>query len=79
MLLEPNKNTHPDLTVVAIAYFLLKRLKVKRVDSYCDLFQALKKHNEKATSLLDLSLEFLFILGLIEYHDKNDLIEYVGK
>jgi len=79
MLLEPNKNSHPDLTVLAVSSFLLKRVKSKKVESYSDLYEALKKKNNKAISLLDLSLEFLFILGLVEYHDKNDLIEYVGQ
>ncbi|PSV38018.1 ABC-three component system middle component 8 [Photobacterium sp. GB-210] len=79
MLLKPNKNSHPDLTVLAVSSFLLKRIKLKKVEPYSDLYEALKKNNKKAISLLDLSLEFLFILGLVEYHEKNDLIEYIGQ
>ncbi|HIF9391769.1 TPA: ABC-three component system middle component 8 [Photobacterium damselae] len=79
MLLKPNKNSHPDLTILAISSFLLKRIKSKKVEPYSNLYDALKKKNEKAISLLDLSLEFLFILGLVEYHEKNDLIEYIGQ
>ncbi|HDM8234420.1 TPA: hypothetical protein P0E28_003864 [Vibrio campbellii] len=79
MLLQPNKNSHPDLTVLAVSSFLLKRIKYKKVVPYSSLYEELKKKNEKAIYLLDLSLEFLFILGLIEYHEKNDLVEYIGK
>jgi hypothetical protein len=79
MLLKPNKNSHPDLTVLAVSSFLLKRVKNKKVESYSDLYEALKKYNRNAISLLDLSLGFLFILGLIEYHGKNDVLEYTGQ
>ncbi|MFQ1782440.1 ABC-three component system middle component 8 [Aeromonas veronii] len=78
MLLIPNKNSHPDLTIMAAATFILKRIIKKRVETYSDIYEALKKKDERVVSLLDLSLELLFILGLIEYHEKNDLIEYVG-
>ncbi|WP_421866630.1 ABC-three component system middle component 8 [Motiliproteus sp.] len=79
MLLTPNKNSHPDLTVIAVSTFLLKKIKSKRVETYSELHSALKKNNEKSAPLMELSLGLLFILGLIEYHEKNDLIEYVGK
>tara|TARA_B100000809_G_C15139184_1_gene532158 strand:- start:6707 stop:6946 length:240 start_codon:yes stop_codon:yes gene_type:complete len=79
MLLKPNKNSHPDLTVLAVSSFLLKKMKKKRVMPYSDLYGALKKHNGKTTFLFDVSLEFLFILGLIEYHEKNDILEYKGQ
>lgn len=79
MLLKPNKNSHPDLTVLAVSAFLLKRIKSKKVEPYSDLYDALKKYDNKAISLLDLSLDFLFILDLITYHEKNDLLEYTGQ
>jgi hypothetical protein len=63
---------------MAAATFILKRIIKKRVETYSDIYEALKKKDERVVSLLDLSLELLFILGLIEYHEKNDLIEYVG-
>lgn len=36
------------------------------------------KNNKNSVALLETSLEFLFLLGLVEYHPKNDLIEYTG-
>lgn len=79
MLLQPNKNANPDLTVLAASTYILKRLKKSQLESYSDLHHLLIKKDKKMASLLQLSLEFLFILGLIEYHEKNDLIEYKGK
>ena len=78
MLLQPNKNANPDLTVLAVTAFLLKRLKKSRFESYTDLREALVAHNKNTSSLFVSSLNFLFILGLIDYHTKNDLVEYVG-
>jgi uncharacterized protein YfkK (UPF0435 family) len=78
MLLLPNKSSHPDLTVLAVSTFILNRIKSRKIESYSDLYEAVKKKDDKSISLLNLSLEFLFILGLIKYHEKNDLVEYVG-
>lgn len=79
MLLQPNKNANPDLTIMAASTYILNRLKKVQFESYSDLHDALMKKDKKIASLLQLSLEFLFLLGLIEYHGKNDLIEYKGK
>ncbi len=78
MLLLPNKNAHPDLTIIAISSFILKLLKKQRFETITNLKLAVKEHNKDATALLELSLEFLFLLGLVEYHTKNDLVEYIG-
>ncbi|ENQ1530565.1 hypothetical protein ACEOHI_001841 [Vibrio parahaemolyticus] len=48
MLLQPNKNSHPDLTILAVSSFLLKRIKSKKVETYSDLYKELKNKNEKA-------------------------------
>ncbi|WP_272245328.1 ABC-three component system middle component 8 [Vibrio europaeus] len=78
MLLKPNKNANPDLTVMATSTFLLKRIKKNKVVTITDLRLALLENDKSSTPLLESSLEFLFLLGLIEYHTKNDLIEYTG-
>jgi hypothetical protein len=78
MSLQPNKNNHPDLTVISASTLILKRLKSRRVESYSGLYDALNKSNKHLSTLFNDSLEFLFLLGLIEYHTKNDLIEYTG-
>ncbi|SON49315.1 ABC-three component system middle component 8 [Vibrio tapetis] len=78
MLLKPNKNAHPDLTILAASSLILTRLKKKRFDTITVLKQVLHDNNKDSVTLLEPSLEFLFLLGLVEYHPKNDLIEYVG-
>lgn len=78
MLLKPNKNANPDLTVMAASSFVLKRLKKKQFETVTDLRLALIENNKDSAPLLESSLEFLFLLGLVEYHSKNDLIEYIG-
>ena len=78
MLLKPNKNANPDLTVMAVSYFLLKRIKKNRLETITELKLALLENDKSSTSLIEPALEFLFLLGIIEYHTKNDLIEYTG-
>lgn len=78
MLLKPNKNADPDLTIMAASSFLLKTLRKNKFQKYTDLRLALIKHNKNSAALFEISLEFLFLLSLVEYHPKNDLIEYTG-
>lgn len=78
MLLKPNKNADPDLTILATSTLLLKRLAKKQFGTITDLRLILMANNKNSVSLLEPSLEFLFLLGLVEYHPKNDLIEYLG-
>lgn len=79
MLLLPNKNAHPDLTVLSVSAFLLEHLRKHRVGRYSDLYERLSKYESRAVTLFEPALETLYMLGLIEYHKKNDLVEYIGK
>jgi len=78
-MLRPSKHAHPDRTVVNVALTLLTRLRKQRL---CD-YDALRDFARKAVSGGDVlflpSLNFLYLLGLIEYHPKTDAIEYVGQ
>lgn len=77
-MLRPSKHSHPDRTVVNVALILLTRLRRRRLDGY----SALRGHAKKAVAGGDVlflpALNFLFLLGLIEYRPKTDAIEYVG-
>ena len=77
-MLRPTKHSHPDRTVVNVALLLLKRLRDRRLDDY----GALRKFAAKAVSGGDVlflpALNFLFLLGLIDYRPKTDAVEYVG-
>lgn len=79
MILLPNKNSHPDLTVVAVAVFLIKKLRKIKFGRYAELYDALEKHDKRSISLFNSALGFLYLLGVIEYHAKNDLIEWIEK
>lgn len=79
MLLLPNKNAHPDLTILSVSAFLLSVLRKYRVQPYSDLYSKLVNHEKRASYLFEGALEFLFLLGLVKYHPRNDILEYVGK
>ncbi|ASV39448.1 hypothetical protein CI807_25645 [Pseudomonas sp. NS1(2017)] len=79
MLLLPNKNAHPDLTILSVSAFLLSVLRKYRVQPYSDLYGKLVSHEKRASYLFERALELLFLLGLVQYHPRNDILEYVGK
>lgn len=77
-MLRPTKHSHPDRTIINISLLLLARLKVRRVDDY----DALRKYAKKSVTGGDVlflpALNFLFLMGLIDYRPKTDAVEYVG-
>lgn len=77
-MLRPTKHSHPDRTVINVALLLLVRLKARRVDEY----DALRKHAKKSVVGGDVlflpALNFLYLLGLIDYLPKTDAVQYVG-
>lgn len=77
-MLRPTKHSHPDRTVINVALLLLMRLKSRRIDEYATLRKYAKKAVIGGDVLFLPSLNFLFLMGLIEYHPKTDAIEYVG-
>jgi len=77
-MLRPTKHSHPDRTVVNVALLLLKHLRKHRFDRYGDLRAFAKKAVTGGDVLFLPALNFLFLLGLIEYRPKTDAIEYVG-
>lgn len=77
-MLRPTKHSHPDRTIISVSLLLLARLKVRRVDDY----DALRKYAKKSVTGGDVlflpALNFLFLMGLIDYRPKTDAVEYVG-
>jgi hypothetical protein len=57
---------------------MLGRLKKRRLDNYDDLRSFSKKAVTGGDVLYLPALNFLFLLGLIEYHSKTDAVEYLG-
>lgn len=77
-MLRPTKHAHPDRTVIHVALLLLARLRHRRLDSYDDLKGYARRAITGGEVLFLPSINFLFLLGLIDYHAKTDAIEYVG-
>lgn len=77
-MLRPTKHSHPDRTVISLALQLLVRMKNDRLTSYDDLRKYARKSVDGGEFLFLPALNFLFLLGLIDYRPKTDAIEYVG-
>jgi hypothetical protein len=77
-MLRPTKHSHPDRTVINVSLLLLTRLKVRRVDDYERLRSYAKKSITGGDVLFLPALNFLYLMGLIEYLPKTDAVEYVG-
>lgn len=77
-MLRPTKHSHPDRTVISLALQLLVRMKNDRLTSYDDLRKYARKSVNGGGFLFLPALNFLFLLGLIDYRPKTDSIEYIG-
>ncbi|WP_235195551.1 ABC-three component system middle component 8 [Pandoraea sp. E26] len=61
-----------------MSLLLLSRLKDRRVDEY-DVLRKFAKKNVVGGDVLFLpALNFLYLMGLVEYRPKTDAVEYVG-
>lgn len=77
-MIRPTKHSHPDRTVINVSLILLVRLKARRVDDYYALCNYAKKSVVGGDVLFLPALNFLYLMGLIEYRPKTDAFEYVG-
>lgn len=77
-MLRPTKHSHPDRTIINVALLLLARLKARRLDDYDSLRKYAKNIVIGGDVLFLPALNFLYLMGLIEYRPKTDAVEYVG-
>jgi hypothetical protein len=77
-LLLPTKHSHPDKTIIAISTIILQRLEKVRVEQYDDLLDYLQNKNTDGKYLFLAAMNFLYLLGVVEYHIKTDSFEYIG-
>ncbi|MCK9213677.1 MAG: hypothetical protein M0P52_04320 [Rhodoferax sp.] len=77
-MLRPTKHSHPDRTVINVSLLLLGRLKARRLDEYDVLRKFAKKSVVGGDVLFLPALNFLYLMGLIEYRPKTDAVEYMG-
>ncbi len=77
-MLRPTKHSHPDRTVMNLSLLLLVHLKSRRVDGF-DSLRAFSKERIAGGDVLFLpALNFLYLMGVVEYRPKTDAVEYVG-
>lgn len=77
-MLRPTKHSHPDRTIISVALLLITRLRNRRIEEYDALRTYVKKTVRGGDVLFLPALNFLFVLGLIEYRPKIDSFEYLG-
>jgi hypothetical protein len=77
-MLRPTKHSHPDRTVINVSLLLLERLKIRRIDDYDALLKYAKKSVNGGDILFLPALNFLYLVGLIDYRSKTDAVEYIG-
>jgi hypothetical protein len=77
-MLRPSKHSHPDRTVINVSVLLLSRLKARRLESYDNLRTYAKKSVGGGDVLFLPALNFLYLVGLIDYRPKTDSVEYLG-
>jgi hypothetical protein len=78
LILRPTKHAHPDRTVISLSLLLLARLKTRRLEDYYGLRKFAKRSVKGGDVLFLPALNFLFLIGLIEYRPKTDSVEYLG-
>jgi hypothetical protein len=64
--------------VISVSLLLLARLRARRLDDYDNLRKYIKSVVTGGDVLFLPALNFLFILGLVDYRPKTDAVEYVG-
>lgn len=77
-MLRPTKHSHPDRTVINVSLLLLARLKLRRLDDYDSLRKYAKRIVVGGDVLFLPALNFLYLMGLVDYRPKTDAVEYVG-
>lgn len=77
-MLKPSKHTELDQTVLAVSATILRHIRKTRVESYETIRELVRERSLANDSLFVPALGFLFMLGLIDYRPKSDIIEYVG-
>lgn len=78
-MLRPSKHSHPDQTVISLACYFIKLLRKKRLVKYDELKEQAKNYVRGGEILFLPTLNFLYLLGTVEYRQKNDSFEYTGQ
>ncbi|MBR9864644.1 MAG: hypothetical protein GYB24_14495 [Rhodobacteraceae bacterium] len=78
-MLTAEKHLDLDTSLVRVAAVILKELKRKGAVAFEALRKLITRRVGEDGELMFLpALRFLFLLGRVEYHTKNDVVELVG-
>ena len=76
-MLTPSKHLDLDRSVIRVASEVLIELRRRRMMGYDAVIRHIKRRaGDDGDSVVAPALSFLFLLGRIEYHSKNDSFEY---
>ena len=78
-MIRPSKHNHPDKTLIYASYLMLDKLSSQRIMKYDDLLAYIKSKITCGEFLFLPALDFLYLLGLVEYRAKTDSIEYTER
>jgi len=78
-MLTPSKHLDLQKSVIRVASEVLADLRRHRMMTYDALTRLIKRRTgDDGDAVVAPALSFLFLLGRIEYHPKNDSFEYRG-
>lgn len=78
-MLTPTKHMNLDLSVVGITAILLKMFKKNRIMTLDEILGYVSdKAGSDVKHVFVLALDFLYLLGMIEYHLSTDSIEFLA-
>lgn len=72
-MIKPDRHTNPDYSVINISAFILKQIKAQNSIEYDKLMEkVIKGLGEKSKENYPYALNFLFLLGKINYQEQTD-------
>jgi hypothetical protein len=75
-MITPHKYLDLNTSLINISAYLLKEFKLHRILKYDEVYNfIIKNFGEQAKEILPYSINFLFLLGLLEYHSTIDAFE----
>lgn len=79
-MITPTKYMDLDLSVVRVSSLIIKQFEKNKILGYSELFEYLVgKVGEDIRHVFVPALDFLYLLGMIDYHLQTDAIEFLEK
>jgi hypothetical protein len=76
-MLTPSKHLDLDRSVIRVASEVLTELRRRRMMEYDAVIRHIKRRvGDDGEAIVAPALSFLFLLGRLDYHSKNDSFEY---